>query len=483
MLRRVVSSVLSGCSGFERAGGGGGRGTRRAAAGAFALAVMIVAALLTPQAHADVGLERVATGLDHPMYVTAPPGDTDRLFIAEKGGIVKILNLNTGTVNATPFLTIGDTDEAGDGGLQSIAFHPDYASNGQFYVHVTVDNGGLPIDNGTSPFSSHIRGYTVSGDPTVANPAATEVINWVQPRSNHNGGWIGFNPKVAPNDPQYLYVMSGDGGKQRDPDNNALSLDDPLGKILRIDVDGDDFPGDANLNYAVPGDNPFKGVGGALDEIWAYGLRNPWRASFDRDTADLWNGDVGQNAREEINFQAAASAGGENYAWNRREGLIAHQNGALLPGDVEPVYDYSHGTGSLQGRSVVGGYVHRGPVEDLRGLYVFADTISNHFWTFDPADPLGTVQNIDALLVPDVSSVSLPVSFGEDAVGNLYIVDFGFGPGAGEIFKIIPEPAMGAMVALGCVALMRRRTGFPHAAADAGSGAISTRLRPPSLAR
>jgi hypothetical protein len=367
--------------------------------------------------------ERVAAGLDNPVFVTHAPSDEDRLFIVEQGGAIQILDLSAGALNAQPFLTIADTDaSANESGLLGMAFHPDYANNGRFYVNVTVDNGGV------LNFSTHVREYTVSGDPNVADPgSAREIISFVQPFSNHNGGWLGFSPNDG-----LLYVASGDGGSGGDPQNHAQTItNDLLGKMLRLDVDGDDFPGDANLNYAIPPTNPFVNQAGD-DEIWAYGLRNPWRNSFDRQTGDLWIGDVGQGAREEIDFQPAGSAGGENYAWNRREGTIAHNGGALLPGDTEPVYDYAHGGGDFQGNSVVGGHVYRGPITQLQGLYIFADTISSNIWSFDPTDPTGSVSRINANLPPDAGDVSFPVTFGEDAIGNLYVADFS----GGEVFRI-----------------------------------------------
>ncbi|NOY41223.1 MAG: PEP-CTERM sorting domain-containing protein [Planctomycetes bacterium] len=402
---------------------------------AGAIAFSLVANLAT--SHAGVfGLQNVASGLDSPIYATYAPGDTDRLFIVERGGAVRILDLNTGTMNAQNFLQVPDVDAAFEGGLLSLAFHPDYANNGKFYVNVTVDNGGIFLDGGASPFSSRIREYTVSANPDIANPTATEVVSWVQPRANHNGGWIGFSPVD-----NYLYITSGDGGKQGDPDNNAQTLDEvnpgqtfggePLGKILRLDVDGDDFPGDATRNYAVPNTNPYVGVANATDEIWASGLRNPWQASFDRVTGDFWIGDVGQNNREEINFQDASSTGGENYGWQRREGLFPYQGGVLLPTDTEPVYDYGHGSGTFQGNSVVGGVVYRGPDPTLQGTYFFADTISSNFWTFDSTNPAATVANINSDLG---AGVGFPVSFGEDAVGNVYVVDLG-----GNVFRILTD--------------------------------------------
>jgi hypothetical protein len=218
--------------------------------------------------------------------------------------------------------------------------------------------------------------------------------------------------------------------------------------MLRIDVNGDDFPTDSARNYAIPSTNPFKagvGVPGddvGDDEIWSYGLRNPFRSSFDRLTGDLWIGDVGQGAREEIDFQPASSTGAENYGWRLREGLIATPSGgvggAKPPGNVDPVYDYNRDNDAFGGAVVTGGYVYRGPDPSLQGQYFFLDsrnspeTPDDNYWMFDPADPFGTVMNIDSLLTPDVGSVQFPVSFGEDAVGNLYIAYIA----SGEVYRV-----------------------------------------------
>jgi glucose/arabinose dehydrogenase len=437
--------------------------------GLLAAGLILPLVLSASSVHAGLeGLVRVASGLTRPVYVTHAPNDPTRLFIVERDGVIRILDLGQGTVHATPFLTISDTDPEGDGGLQSMAFHPDYATNGLFYVHVTVDNGGVVITGDVSPFSSHIREYSVSaGDPDQADPTPTEIISWVQPNTPHNGGWIGFGPPGAST--QLLYIMSGDGGWQRDPDNHAQTVvNEPLGKILRIDVETDDFPADPDRNYAIPAGNPFVGQAGD-DEIWAYGLRNPWRASFDAQTGDLWIGDVGQDAFEEIDFQPAASSGGENYAWNRREGFSSHLGGALLPGDVEPVYDYPAGSGEFEGHTVVGGYVYRGSDPGLRGLYFFADAITANVWIFDPADPLGTRERINDDLIPDVGSLSRPASFGEDAMGNLYIVDYHHSS-SGEVFRIKtvsvnPAPTLQGwglvllVLTLGMVGIYAQRSG------------------------
>ena len=364
-----------------------------------------------------------------PVFATHAPRDSSRLFIVEKGGVIRILDLVTGQLNSTPFLTVPDTDAgASESGLLGLAFHPDYANNGKFYVNVTVDNGSDP-----GPFATHIREYRVSSNPDVADPTSKrEILSFDQPFGNHNGGWIDFGPHDS-----YLYIASGDGGSGGDPLNSGQSLNTLLGKLLRIDVNGDAFPNNPNANYAIPPSNPFANQAATRAEIWAYGLRNPWRNSFDRATGDLWIGDVGQSAREEIDFQAAASTGGENYAWNRREGFLPFRGGQLLPGDVQPVYDYAHGNGPLQGNSVIGGFVYRGPIDDFAARYVFADSRSDNVWSFDPASPVNTVRRINELLVPDAGTIGggrFPddvVSFAEDSTGNVYLVEID-----GEIHKM-----------------------------------------------
>ena len=371
--------------------------------------------------------ERVAAGLDSPLYVTAPPGDFDRLFIVEKTGAIRILDLNTGSVLAAPFLDLPGANLTTDSerGLLGLAFHPDYATNGLFYVNFTDVDGDTVI-----------RRYQVSsGDPNVADSGtAITLLTFDQPFANHNGGWMDFGPDG------FLYISSGDGGSGNDPDNRAQDINDLLGKILRIDVNGDAFPADPNRNYAIPADNPFVGTAG-LDEIWAYGLRNPWRPSFDALTGDFYIADVGQSAREEVNFQNADSPGGENYGWRLREGTIATPGvgGPPPPGAIEPVYDYAHGTGLFQGRSVTGGYVYRGPIEDLQGQYIFGDFISSQIWSIEVDRSSGTLvpgslMSLTQEFTPDVGSIGLISSFGEDAAGNLYVVDFG-----GEIFRVVPN--------------------------------------------
>ncbi len=412
---------------------------RRVFAACFAAALTCLPAT---QSRAASVTTRVASGLSAPIFATHAPGRPDQLFIVERAGTIKILNKNTGLINPTPFLTIPDVDTFFEGGLLGLAFHPDFNTNGKFYVNLTT----APIAAGTD-LTTRIREYTVTdliNNPNIANPTPKEILSIGQPQGNHNGGWIGFSPT----DNNNLYIMTGDGGSSNDSgaghtagSGNAQDItNNLLGKVLRIDIDNDDFIADATRNYAIPTGpgaqgNPFVGITGD-DEIWAFGLRNPFRASFDRLTGDLYIGDVGQGAREEIDFQPANSTGGENYGWRLREGDIATPSGGvggpLPPGAVDPIYDYqSFGSGNFTGDSVTGGILYRGPVTELQGLYIFADFIDNHIWSFDPADPGNTVARINDDLLSNVGLINNIVAITEDTAGNLYIIDIG-----GEIFRV-----------------------------------------------
>ncbi len=406
----------------------------------------------------------IASGLNRPVFVTAPPEDTERLFIIEQHeGIIKILDRRTEEINI--FLDIGEQVATGsEQGLLGLAFHPDYANNGLFYLNFTDTSG-----------STNIRRYQVSdSDPNLADAtSATTILSYSQPQSNHNGGWLGFGPDG------FLYVASGDGGGRDDKDSghtpglgNAQDItDNLLGKILRVDVDGDDFPEDDQRNYAIPSSNPFVGIVGD-DEIWAYGLRNPWRPSFDRETGDFYLGDVGQDTREEINFQPASSSGGENYGWRLREGTIPTPTGGvggLKPsGAIDPIYDYAHGVGTTEGFSVTGGYVYRGPIAELQGKYFFADFATERIWSLefdgssvDEFDGTNFTNFTDwtEVLKPEEGNINSIASFGEDPLGNLYIVDLG-----GEVFQIqdtslnVPEPSLSlGLLVLGILGVVGRQ--------------------------
>lgn len=367
------------------------------------------------------------------VFATHAPGRPDELFVLDQRGLIQVLNLETGSFNSTPFLDIqGLVDDAGnEQGLLGLAFDPDYENNGYFYVNYTRDPGpGLD--------RTRIERYEVVNpltDNAVSSGTRRSVLEFEQDFSNHNGGWIGFSPNDG-----LLYIATGDGGSGNDPNNRAQQLNTRLGKILRVDPSGDDFPLSSTENYAVPADNPLVGDGNAntLDEIFAYGLRNPWRSSFDRETGDLWIGDVGQGSREEIDLLPADREEIANFGWRLREGDIqtpASGVGGPIPVDyVGPEYDYiSNGSGLFGGNSVVGGYIYRGPDPEVQGRYFFGDSFPSQLWSFDPDDPDGTVQNLDSLLNP-FGTIGTPVSFGEDAYGNLYIVNR-----AGDIHRIVTD--------------------------------------------
>jgi glucose/arabinose dehydrogenase/uncharacterized cupredoxin-like copper-binding protein len=370
-----------------------------------------------PQSQASSILAtRVASGLTEPLFAGAPPGDTSRLFLVEKTGAIKILDLASGQVLPTPFLNLsGQIASDGERGLLGLAFDPNFASNGFFYVNVSNPNG-----------NTDIRRYHVDAStPNVADPAsATPVLSINQSTfSNHKGGWLGFGPDGD------LYISVGDGGGGGDPLHSGQNINSLLGKILRIDVHGDDFPGDPTRNYHVPADNPFVGTNGA-DEIFAFGLRNPWRPSFDRALGDFYIADVGQDEWEEIDLGQK----GANYGWNPYEGPVAYGGGPVSNAGplVFPVYSYDHSVG----QSITGGYVYRGDGEALQGQYFFADFIQGKVFTLRFNGSAWVATDRTAQLTIDAGAINNPSSFGEDARGNLYLVDY-----AGSVFKLTPVGA------------------------------------------
>jgi glucose/arabinose dehydrogenase len=388
-------------------------------------------------ASAEIGTVRFATGLNNPTYLTAPQGDLNRVFVTERTGSIKILDTLNGAIAATPFLSLTDVET-----LAAIAFHPDYSSNGRFFVFYRDTSNLVRVE----------RYEVMAGDPEHADiSSATPVLSLSNP--GHSGGWIGFGPDG------YLYIQIGDGGDfmSHDAPGNGQGITTELnGNILRVDVDGDDFPVDPLRNYAIPSSNPFVDMTG-LDEIWAFGLRNPWRGSFDRLTGDYYFADFGQDTREEIDFEEFGSSGGRNYGWRLREGAIATPTGGVggtqPPGGIDPVYDYVHAVGSDEGESVTGGYVYRGPVTDIRGRYFFADYSNPRIWSIQVDSASHAVTEFvdwTVSFAPDFVSFNNIVSFGEDALGNLYIIDFD-----GEIFKVmdttvVPMSRLLGLVLMGC---------------------------------
>ncbi len=376
-----------------------------------------------------IGLVEVAGGFSAPTFVTHAPGFPDYLYIVEQGsgGTARIRVFNEVTEVVTTFLTLTGISTGGERGALGLAFHPDVLDNGYFYVYTSVPAAG------GGDHDTWIRRFTMT-TPTVADPAsAVSVLRFEQDFGNHNGGWIGFDHDGL------LWIGTGDGGSGGDPNNRSQNIDSLLGKMLRIDVDGDDFPADPDRNYAIPADNPFVGTAG-LDEIWSYGLRNPWRNSFDRLTGDLYMGDVGQGQLEEIDFERSDSPGGTNYGWRVMEGTRCFDNSeadgnppCFDASFIEPVYEYLHNSSNTGGFSVTGGYVYRGPVPCLHGTYFFADFVNPRIWSLrvdrDTGEMIpGTFQDwtntFNASIPGNVGNIS---TFGEDEDGNVYIMDFGGG--------------------------------------------------------
>jgi glucose/arabinose dehydrogenase len=340
------------------------------------------------------------------LYLTASSGDLSRLFVVEQTGDIRIIK--DGALLPTPFLDISTKITAGgEQGLLGLAFDPDYASTGRFVVHYTDTNG-----------DTHLSQFTVSSDPDVADPASEQVILTAdQPYNNHNGGQVLFGPDGM------LYLGLGDGGSEGDPQGRGQDLSDLLGSILRLDVR-------STSPYSVPPDNPFVGQAGVQPEVWSYGLRNPWRFSFDRTTGDLYIGDVGQDSFEEVDVAPAAAGSGKglNFGWNIMEGThcynasTCNQSGLTLP-----VLEYPHS----EGCSVTGGYVYRGSViPALQGLYFFGDYCQGTVRSFRYQGGSATELTDWPTLRPGGSITS----FGEDAAGELYVVIQ-----SGSVFKIVPE--------------------------------------------
>jgi glucose/arabinose dehydrogenase len=353
----------------------------------------------------QIALASVATGFSSPVHIAHSGDGSGRLFVVEREGRIRIIK--NGTVLPVPFLDISSRVASGgqEQGLLSVVFPPGYSS-GQpvFYVDYTGTQGvGDTV----------ISRFTTSTDPDAADPASEEqLLTVAQPFTNHNGGQLAFGPDG------FLYIGLGDGGGAGDPSNNAQDPGSLLGKILRVDV----APG--TEGYAVPGSNPFVNRAGFRPEIWALGLRNPWRFSFDRATGDLYIADVGQNSFEEVDVQEASGGGGQNYGWNIREGLSCFQSAACAQsGLTPPVHVYDHSQGEC---SITGGFVYRGQeIPALRGVYVYGDFCSGRIWGLRQAD--GIWEN--KLLLESKLALS---TFGEDEAGNLYVADLS----GGSIYKI-----------------------------------------------
>ncbi len=355
-----------------------------------------------------ISLSPFADGFVEPVGIafTGAVSDT-RMFVLERRGLIWIVQQD-GDIQPTPFLSItskvtGPQDSYPEVGLLGLAFDPGYVSNGKFYVYYTDTNGDIQLSR-----------FNVSGNPELANPAETPLLKIPHPvHRNHNGGQLAFGPDG------YLYLGPGDGGGSGDTNNNAQNLGVRLGKILRINVS-------AVPTYTVPATNPFTQTVGAKPEIWALGLRNPWRFSFDRVTGELYIGDVGQGEWEEIDHQPAASDGGENYGWRCYEGTHSFNLSGGCPGPyVSPVVEYGH---SLGDEAVTGGFVYRGSAYPaLSGYYLYADYVSGRFWAMQTATCSVTALG---------KLADNPSSFGQDGAGELYVADLN-----GSIYRVVgPTP-------------------------------------------
>jgi uncharacterized protein (TIGR03437 family) len=361
----------------------------------LAALLVVTAATWAAEFPTDLRLIRVVTGLNYPVLITHAGDGSGRQFILEQPGRIRILK--NGVLTQRPFLDITSKVLCcGEQGLLGLAFPPNFRQSRRFYVNYTIRPNGSTI----------IARYRVSDDPDLVDPATEEVLLTItQPYSNHNGGGLAFSPRDG-----RMYIGMGDGGSAGDPMNNAQRSESLLGKMLRLDVEG--------------------GAGAdTRPDIWARGLRNPWRFSFDRETGDLWIGDVGQGAREEIDFQPGTSQGGENYGWRRMEGSQCYEQNCDRAGLTMPVFDY----GRSLGFSVTGGYVYRGlRYPTMRGLYLFADYGSGNLW-----GTRGPDANFETRLIQDTNlSVS---SFGEDEQGELYITHHADNPN-GTIYVLADGP-------------------------------------------
>ena len=423
----------------------------------IAIATLLLAHSSSAQTVPALDAVKVATGLSNAVFVTAPPGDYNRIFVVRLSGQIHIVNLETGAIKTFLDISTGFNLRAGgEQGLLGMAFDPSYNTpgadgQGKFYLYFVV-NGGI-WGNGTT----HVSQFQVDPNDTDKalttehllmmprpSPSPAVPLTFDHPQSNHNAGWIGFSPRAG--DDHNLYVATGDGGNGYDqdpvptpsppghiePGGNAQNKTTLLGKMLRVLVNP------ATATYSIPANNPFINVAGARPEIWAYGLRNPYRDSFDRATGRMFIADVGQSSREEVDVQQPTNlGGGENYGWRLREGTIQTPNvGGARPADnVDPILDYDRSVGG----TVIGGYVYRGKqIPGLIGKYVFGDYVSDKFFLLDYDGTVASnFTDITSQLFPTTMGDSLTdlSGFGEDANGELYLTDVS---NTGNVFKIVP---------------------------------------------
>jgi glucose/arabinose dehydrogenase len=412
----ALAALLAACGG----GGGAATGPDAGITPATCPSTQAVAMPPAPAPVASPGgitlsRQQINVALTRPLFLTAPPGNTTRLFVVEKDGVIKVIDRGAGTLIGTFLDVTGSVSAAGEGGLLGLAFHPNYDQNGFFYINVINTNG-----------DTEIRRYRVSANPDVADSASQFLILLIdQPAglTNHKAGWLGFGMDG------YLYAALGDGGGGGDPLGSGQNLGTLLGKMLRLDVDVDGFPADATRNYGIPSDNPCVGQAGAREEIWSMGLRNPWRPSFDRVSGDLYIADVGQGLREEVNVATAMSGAGRgtNYGWNIMEGTICFSPaaGCNMAGLQLPAVDYQHIGGAC---SITGGYAYRGAaIPAVQGVYFYADYCAGFVRSLRFAGG----QVTDHFTWASLAGGNI-TSFGEDGAGELYVMT-----DQGGLFRIV----------------------------------------------
>jgi len=385
----------------------------------FRFISLFILAVLPLSLSAKVGTTQIAAGFKKAVWAESPIGVKDHLWVVEKEGTIRILNRKSG--EKSHFLDIKDRIKIkmNEQGLLGFAFSKDYLRSGRFYVYYTNTEGNTEICR----FIAHGAGMR------KCNASTQELLlTFNQNARNHNGGWIGFGPDG------YLYIAAGDGGSGNDPKDHGQDLSTHLGKLLRIDVSPE-------KGYRIPADNPFKdrSKAKAKPEIYAYGLRNPWRCSWDRKTKDFYIGDVGQNLLEEINYMPAGKGNGANYGWRLREGNVATPKkgvgGPKPKGVIDPIYVYTRGSGKTQGVSVTGGYVYRGPIKSLQGKYFFADFANPRIWSFEVSHGKMTkFEDWTDRFKPENGKITTIASFGEDNDGNLLIISL-----SGNIYQVVDK--------------------------------------------
>jgi hypothetical protein len=380
---------------------------RTAWAGASAVLAVLLIACNNPASNGSPpAMLELVGDFSSPVYLTSPPGDSTRIFIVEQPG--RIMVRRNDTTLARPFLNItGRITVGGEQGLLSVAFDPDFANNRRFFVYF-VRGGDLRIVRYTAAASDRDSADEATADTILKIPHPVE--------SNHNGGQLQFGPDGM------LWAATGDGGSGGDPNGNGQNKHALLGKLLRLDVSG-------ASGYTIPANNPGVSDTSFAPEIWSYGLRNPWRFSFDRQTGDLYIGDVGQGAWEEVDVALVATERGRgaNYGWNIMEGTHCYPGGSCTNPGVLPFVEYPHSSGAC---SITGGYVYRGSaLPSLQGRYLYADYCNGKVWSFSYPEP--AVVDLSSDLRPG-DGVS---SFGEDARGELYILQLG-----GPVYRIVPSP-------------------------------------------